>query len=191
MANLKDTIIDGNLKADSITTGVINSIYDSSNPVPLTINTNIDLNGSLDIFHLSFSGASSTASLPGLTSIGGSNVIDFGVEYGGSNGWEYRKWKSGVAECWGNFRYSNIAINTAFGGTFYSGNFGNQTFPSNLFKGTPKVFVDIQDGTYGAWLMRGSTHPSRTQTGAQNACRGTAVTIPSLTLSYYCIGAWE
>lgn len=113
------------------------------------------------------------------------------MEQGTSGIWTYRRWNSGTAECWGSQTFSNININTAFGGTFYSGNFGNISFPSGLFAQTPKVFADVLEGTYGCWLMRGSDHPSATQTGSQNAVRGTAVNIPSVTLAYYAAGRWK
>ena len=34
-------------------------------------------------------------------SIGGNTVADFVVEQGTSDIWTYRKWNSGIAECWG------------------------------------------------------------------------------------------
>lgn len=34
-------------------------------------------------------------------SIGGNTVADFIVEQGTSGTWTYRKWNSGIAECWG------------------------------------------------------------------------------------------
>lgn len=117
------------------------------------------------------------------------NVIDdYVIDQGTSGIWTYRKWNSGIKECWGSQTFSNVNINTAFGGTFYSGNFGNINFPSGLFTQTPKVFSDVLEGTYGCWLMRGSDHPSAAQTGSQNAVRGTAVNIPSVTLAYYAVG---
>lgn len=152
MAELKDTIIDGNL----------------------TLNGNLSISNQL--------------------SITGAIVDDFIVDQStGSSSIDayYRKWNSGLSEFWAQRTFINIDINTPFGGTYYSGNFGNVSFVSDLFVDTPMVFVQVQDGTYGCWLMRGSLHPSATQTGAQNACRGTAVTIPSLTLIYYAVGRWK
>lgn len=48
-------------------------------------------------------------------------IADFVVEQGESGGWQYRKWNSGIGECWGTFG-GDIAtkINVPFGSVFRS-----------------------------------------------------------------------
>ena len=60
--------------------------------------------------------------------------VDYIVEQGTSGIWKYRKWNSGIAECWGQ---SSVASST------YSANNGYknvvETLPSGLFNATPNI----------------------------------------------------
>ncbi len=62
------------------------------------------------------------------------NEADYIVEQGTSGIWTYRKWNSGIAECWGT---------TSVPSTSYSANGGyknvTETLPSGLFNVTPTV----------------------------------------------------
>lgn len=62
--------------------------------------------------------------------------VDYVVESGTSGIWHYRKWNSGVAECWGA---------TAVPSTTYSANGGYKnvtaSLPSGLFNVTPPVVI--------------------------------------------------
>lgn len=40
---------------------------------------------------------------------------DYVVDQGFSNGWTFRKWQSGLAECWGRFEIENLNISTPWG----------------------------------------------------------------------------
>lgn len=55
---------------------------------------------------------------------------DYVIEEGTSDIWKYRKWASGIAECWGT-RTVSLNINQGFG-TLYYQTF-TQDLPSNLF----------------------------------------------------------
>ena len=57
--------------------------------------------------------------------------VDYIVEQGTSGIWTYRKWNSGIAECWGTTSTSS------------SGNYTNfvPTYPSNLFVELPIAVV--------------------------------------------------
>lgn len=91
--------------------------------------------------------------------IGGNALDDFVVESGeeamGSNGtWYWRKWKSGVAECWGSRNFGNMAISTAFGRLYRSAIF-SQNLPSGLFKTTPEVInIQMNNGGNGCWIAK-------------------------------------
>ena len=91
--------------------------------------------------------------------IGGYELDDFVVESGeeamGSNGtWYWRKWKSGVAECWGSRNFGNMAISTAFGSLYRSAIF-SQSLPSGLFKTTPEVInIQMNNGGNGCWIAK-------------------------------------
>ena len=58
------------------------------------------------------------------------------VEQGTADGWTYRKWESGTAECWGSFTHS-FNISSKSGSAWYGSSF-NETFPTGLFTSTPE-----------------------------------------------------
>lgn len=62
--------------------------------------------------------------------IGGKNLADIIVEQGRSGAWTYRKWASGVAECWGIPSKSVTSSGTFLGANAYSTYFA---LPSGLF----------------------------------------------------------
>ena len=66
----------------------------------------------------------------GSLSVGGNNVSDFVVEKGTSGIWTYRKWQSGISECWGSQDATPTTM-TAFDRVYY---FDTEVaFPANLF----------------------------------------------------------
>ena len=67
----------------------------------------------------------------------GSKVGDYVVEQGTDGIWTYRKWNSGIAECWGTSLHESVAMTHVQGGSWYS---DEQTisFPTNLFNQAPK-----------------------------------------------------
>lgn len=62
------------------------------------------------------------------------NAIDYVIEQGISGIWTYRKWNSGIAECWG--KHTETLSRYATFGPFYGYN-TSVAFPSNLFVSTP------------------------------------------------------
>lgn len=70
-------------------------------------------------------------------------IADHVVEQGKSGLWTYRKWESGVAECWGEFTVSLEKLETAM--TEISGRVGTVDLPPGLFSEKPKsASVSIQ-----------------------------------------------
>lgn len=49
------------------------------------------------------------------------NAADYVVEQGTSGGWTYRKWNSGLAECWGRYSGNVNAAANNWSGYYYSG----------------------------------------------------------------------
>lgn len=56
--------------------------------------------------------------------------------------WTYRKWNSGVAECWRAININTFAPATAVGG-FYGRVLSSYTFPTGLFIQPPHAFVNV------------------------------------------------
>lgn len=78
---------------------------------------------------------------------GESGSADYVVEQATSGIWTYRKWNSGIAECWGreaSTRY--ISISSAYGYTYYGSAITNIAFPTNLFTETPYLQVTLAGG---------------------------------------------
>jgi hypothetical protein len=75
--------------------------------------------------------------------VGGSGTaVDLVVEQGTSGIWTYRKWSSGIAECWGSQTEVKSHVSTVLGGYSYN---SVVVFPSGLFVELPLV-------TFSAYL---------------------------------------
>lgn len=77
---------------------------------------------------------------------------DYVIATGATNNWRWRKWKSGMAECW-----KRVAIKAT--NPFVTwGNLYNCTIPESRqtlpfsFTDTPKVLVQLDNNAYNAWL---------------------------------------
>ena len=90
-----------------------------------------------------------------LIRVGGSGtapVADYVVEQGKSGIWTYRKWNSGIAECW-----TTSTLNTT--GTFWANIMGghgfyvNYNFPSGLFSSKPVISGNGRTGTGGGFVF--------------------------------------
>ena len=69
-------------------------------------------------------------------------VSDFPVEVGTSGIWTYRKWHSGIAECWGEGTF-NISGWNKWGVLYESSTTYQATYPSGLFVSTPVTTVSV------------------------------------------------
>lgn len=77
----------------------------------------------------------------------GSAAADYIVEQGTTNdGWTFRKWQSGIAECWGSFLH-NTTVSGAWGNGFLS-NVKVINFPTDLFIAPPPGLSAYVDSTY-------------------------------------------
>lgn len=82
-------------------------------------------------------------------------LADFIVEQGTSGIWTYRKWNSGIAECWGE-EYASVGANSTDNSHYVQ-------FPFT-FKVTPVVLVSLKAGSadyYDGWAEQGSTTASQ------------------------------
>ena len=124
----------------------------------------------------------------------GGLASDHIVEQGTSGIWTYRKWNSGIAECWG-MRSIDTKMNTAWG-TMYTGTatpFINYPF---TFASVPVEQVTLHSGRYACWLFGEASDAggrnTTTRTGAYNVARPTATTeVKTLYFDYYVIGRWK
>lgn len=115
---------------------------------------------------------------------------DYVLEQGTSDIWTYRKWASGVAECWGNKHCGDIAVTSAWGALFNGSNMGGIAYPSGLFISQPVFFPSAQTTKYaicGIEIDGGDA----TTTPYLYLFRATAQTVQGVNLSLYAKGRWK
>jgi hypothetical protein len=119
--------------------------------------------------------------------------VDSLIEEGTSDGWFYRKWSSGTAECWKICEFKTT-INTAFG-SLYCGNAAQrQTYPF-VFTEKPVENVTLQSASTQAILYceaSGYGVNGTNQTARYNVFRpGAMASEQTFYLSFYVIGKWK
>lgn len=71
--------------------------------------------------------------------------VDYIVEEGTSGNWTYRKWNSGIAECWGRTEQMTKSFTTALGAGYRTDKF-TANYPSGLFVTPPTTNLTMHDG---------------------------------------------
>jgi hypothetical protein len=125
---------------------------------------------------------------------GDNKMSDYVVEQGKSNNWTYRKWKSGIAECWCRKSIATTITN-AWGSLYTSGGLesSNLDFPFT-FSETPVVNVNCCNNGAGVFVMAsGSWGPlSTTSTGMFELVRAvSASSANTYVLCYQVMGRWK
>ena len=119
-------------------------------------------------------------------------IADYIVEQGTSGIWTYRKWNSGIAECWG-YTSSTLSFTTASGGTYQTPQQPGIAYPSNLFIEEPLVTLQIYGNSNG-YLCWESFYKngSKDATPTWYASRGTTVSNLLFSRIYFsAIGKWK
>lgn len=116
---------------------------------------------------------------------------DYIVEQGTSGIWTYRKWNSGIAECWGNTSAISVDVTTPWGSMYY-GQIGQVfNFPFEFIE-VPVVSATAKSGGYAVMMMTHSTPlPTTTSTGMYNIIRPQSSTGVTLSLSFHVVGRWK
>lgn len=121
--------------------------------------------------------------------IGGNPV--YVIEEEGTSGiWYYRKWSSGIAECWANKNCGDIAVTSAWGALFEGSNIGGIAYPSGLFVSQPIFFPSAQTTRYGICGIE-IDGGNATTTPNLYLLRATAQTVQGVYLSLYANGRWK
>lgn len=113
------------------------------------------------------------------------------VEQGEKDGWTYRKWDSGVMECW-KIVSVTTAIDKAWGSMYVgSTTMARQSYPFP-FTSKPVENVTLQNGWYDAWVFAtsdGNGVNGGYASAIYNVCRPAAVSGTSdYYFSFHCIG---
>lgn len=111
-------------------------------------------------------------------------IADFVYEEGTSGVWTYRKWHSGVYECWTRLEL-NIAIDAAWGQIFYKG-ITALNYPVT-FTAAPFEHANA-DGGDGYFWLGGNGRPTTTTTGTYSLYRPTSSASAKFYIDYYVRG---
>lgn len=120
------------------------------------------------------------------------DMADYIVEQGTSGIWTYRKWASGVAECWGVYTISNAVCNTAWGQIYETANYYYTSFPSGLFAATPVTNLSVQ-GAEGVNTLSLEVNAPATKDRTQwfYITRATSGTLTNCYIAIHAIGRWK
>lgn len=125
-------------------------------------------------------------------------VKDYVTEQGTENGWIYRKWNSGISECWYKEDVGAIQGQYSNGGGYDTGTTSARfvltpsNFPANLFIDTPIVDCTIR-GRERAFYSVPSVNPTATAVGSWYGHRNAQLSSNqrAITFQFYCIGEWK
>lgn len=152
--------------------------------VPVTINGDLTVTGTITTDTQQTAGAADYIVEQGTVSTGSGNSLA---------NWVYRKWNSGVAECWCR-KHVSTAVNTAWGNLYVSGalSYTNITWGVD-FTDIPVANITIAPNASGAFLIAGgSTSLTATNTGGYEIARGSALaSAGNFYINYYGIGKWK
>lgn len=120
------------------------------------------------------------------------SLLDYVVSQGNSNGWNYRVWKSGLAECWFITEPTDFTVNTNWGGWYVKDNaFPAYKFPFE-FEEIPSTVITptATSGNFWTYTNSGSGN-STTETQAIGVMRPTQYDITGARLSYQVKGVFK
>ena len=116
-----------------------------------------------------------------LTRILNALKVDYVVEEGTSGIWTYRKWNSGIAECWGTYS------NTISASTTSNGNYINYPF---TFTQVPCITLGLVAGganLYKGHIEQGATSTTQVRLTLINEYTGAVV----IKMNMHIIGRWK
>ena len=116
------------------------------------------------------------------------NAVDYIVEQSTDGIWTYRKWNSGVAECWGKYTQT-ITGTTGWGSIYYTTPTAQIDYPTSLFTDSPTVNAsNISSATQGSVAFSGN---NATRLAVYVIRGASASSSSSVIYSIYAIGTWK
>ena len=125
--------------------------------------------------------------------LNGVRLADFVVEQGTSGIWTYRKWNSGLAECWGIYTMTS-ACNLAWGTLYYSNTLAPRINYPFTFTSRPQETVFCRGDSVSAWAYPeggGIGMNTTTQTAQYGFLRPTTMTAAQVRYEYTVVGRWK
>lgn len=114
--------------------------------------------------------------------------VDYIVEEDTDGIWTYRKWNSGIAECWGEDT-KTTAVTTAWGNLYRSADIIID-FPSGLFNAAPTSISIFIVGSNSVMIMNTGVAPTSAQTRI-NLVRSSSASSSSYNIQVRAIGTWK
>ena len=132
-----------------------------------------------------------TLDVAGSVRVNNSALADFVVQHGTNGIWTFRKWESGIAECWCRKTVS-ATLNNNWGPLYTSGSLTalNIAFPFT-FSAVPTITANLSCNGVGAFLMvpGSSPGPSTKSTGVYEIGRATSLSSANnFEVNFYVIG---
>jgi hypothetical protein len=123
--------------------------------------------------------------------IRGGAITDFPIEEGTDGIWSWRKWHSGIAECWGLYEIAGAAITTAWGSVYETAVNYQQSFPAGLFIAAPVAHYTAQTSNGGGCLaVEAVGETTKDQTCSLFPIRATPQTV-DLVIAIRATGKWK
>lgn len=119
-----------------------------------------------------------------------SGAADFVTEQGTSGIWTYRKWNSGIAECWGSV-YEVKDCTSAWGSVYDSGTATNQPFPSGLFTSAPTLTLTAVGHSTATLQLETSGAVLAERTCSYYYTMPYSATGIQATVCFHAIGRWK
>lgn len=120
--------------------------------------------------------------------------VDYVIEEqgnGANNTWNYRKWDSGLLECWARFYINSMNISSTTGQLRYGAvTISNRNYPV-AFTSNPTVTVSGNVTNGNGWVVMNNTNYSATQVGGMYAYAPTSQSGVGVTVNIYAIGRWK
>ena len=119
--------------------------------------------------------------------------VDYIVEVGETDGWLWRKWSSGFAECWKTITH-NTALATSWG-ALYTGSATTRVSYPFEFTAKPTEVATLCASTYQGILYPekdGKGENTKSQTGSYNICRPSSLaTATDFYINFHVVGKWR
>lgn len=114
----------------------------------------------------------------------GANLADYVIEQGTSGVWTYRKWNSGISECWRTYRETTASAFSSTGYIYYR-SLPSMTFPTGLFNDAPTIIANGYHGNIGGCAA------SATASSVTVMAWSAASTARAVTCYIHAIGTWK
>lgn len=120
----------------------------------------------------------------------GSSLADYVAEQGTDGIWTYRKWNSGIAECWGTYTWTNTEWSAW--GNLQEGTGSYTNYPTSLFNATPYLQCTVSPTSVGLAGIELWSGASASRTPTLIPIRGNAgATNVAVSVDLYAIGRWK